>query len=191
MHQLPRPSPRSSTPATNPPTQPERTNNARERPPHRTRSSVDLASYTERAGGEAAAMATRNEAAAAGGSDKETTKLNQIIQVGRVLQERGEGNTDGIAALPHQSRTYHLLFARQSAAGLDKRRRYQTESLGRSPLLLAIVAVYRRLCARRWARKTGEMKCEKSSRLSTRPVSEEGNYSVFCTAVRILVCSDS
>ena len=88
MHQHPRPSPRSSTPATNPTTQPERTNNPRDQPPHRTRSSVDLASYTERAGGEAGAMAGRNEATpAAGNPDKETTKLNQIIQVRNECQQ--------------------------------------------------------------------------------------------------------
>lgn len=32
-------------------------------------------------------MANRTEAAAAGGQDKETTKLNQIIQVGNVEYE--------------------------------------------------------------------------------------------------------
>ncbi|KAK4549537.1 hypothetical protein LTR36_006534 [Oleoguttula mirabilis] len=86
MHQHPRPAPRSSSSASNRTTNPERTNNQRDRPPQRTRSSVDLASYTERAGGEpGGSEPPRNEggAAAAGsgsGQDRETTKLNQIIQ---------------------------------------------------------------------------------------------------------------
>ncbi|KAK5124918.1 hypothetical protein LTR85_001108 [Meristemomyces frigidus] len=83
MHQHPRPAPRSSSAASNPTTNPERTNNQREPPPQRTRSSVDLASYTERAGAEATGSERpRNEGAGAagGGQDRETTKLNQIIQ---------------------------------------------------------------------------------------------------------------
>jgi len=77
MHQHPRPTPRSASSASNPATNPERTNNQRDPPPQRTRSSVDLASYTERA---AAAEASRDVAQ----QDREQTKLNQIVQVSRV-----------------------------------------------------------------------------------------------------------
>ncbi|KAK3686483.1 autophagy protein 13 [Vermiconidia calcicola] len=80
MHQHPRPSPRTATAAINPATNPERTNNPRDQPPVRTRSSVDLASYTERAGGEAAGTAARNDSTAGGSQDRENTKLNQIVQ---------------------------------------------------------------------------------------------------------------
>jgi len=81
MHQHPRPAPRAASAASNPATNPERTNNLRERPVNRTRSSQDLSSYTERAGGEAGGEQPRAESSAAGSLDRETTKLNQIIQV--------------------------------------------------------------------------------------------------------------
>ncbi|KAF2485533.1 autophagy-related protein 13-domain-containing protein [Neohortaea acidophila] len=80
MHQLPRPSPRSATPASNPTTNPERTNNSRDRPMPRSRSSVDLASYTERAGAAEASTAAGREGTHDSGQDRELTKLNQIIQ---------------------------------------------------------------------------------------------------------------
>lgn len=89
MHQFPRPSPRSASAASNPTTNPERTNNSRDRPPQRTRSSVDLASYTERALAETGQESSRDSAA--GSQDREATKLNQIIQVG------DEDSTPGIA----------------------------------------------------------------------------------------------
>ncbi|KAF2716839.1 hypothetical protein K431DRAFT_335200 [Polychaeton citri CBS 116435] len=76
MHQHPRPAPRTAASASNPSTNPEQTNNSREAPPHRTRSSVDLASYTERAGAEGSGDAHRS----ASGQAKETSKLNQIVQ---------------------------------------------------------------------------------------------------------------
>ncbi|OQO13278.1 hypothetical protein B0A48_01506 [Cryoendolithus antarcticus] len=79
MHQNPRPAPRSAASANNPATNPERTNNqrdTREAPPQRTRSSVDLALYTERASG--AAESSRDAVAAE--KERETSKLNQIIQ---------------------------------------------------------------------------------------------------------------
>ncbi|KAK6442586.1 autophagy protein 13 [Oleoguttula sp. CCFEE 5521] len=79
MHQNPRPAPRSAASASNPATNPERTNNlrdTREAPPQRIRSSVDLASYTERATG----AAESSKDAAAAEKDRETSKLNQIIQ---------------------------------------------------------------------------------------------------------------
>ncbi|EME49157.1 hypothetical protein DOTSEDRAFT_49472 [Dothistroma septosporum NZE10] len=79
MHQHPRPSPRGASAAINPSTNAERTNNLRDRPPTRTRSSVDLASYTERANAEATAETSRHPAASSG-EDREATKLNQIIQ---------------------------------------------------------------------------------------------------------------
>ncbi|KAI6869569.1 hypothetical protein KC318_g18934, partial [Hortaea werneckii] len=87
MHQHIRSAPRSSSAASNPSTNPERTNNRREQPPQRTRSSVDLASYTERgAGTDAANGGQRGQGAgssagsAGSGQDKELNKLNQIIQ---------------------------------------------------------------------------------------------------------------
>ncbi|OQO03983.1 hypothetical protein B0A48_10626 [Cryoendolithus antarcticus] len=79
MHQNPRPAPRSAASASNSATNPERTNNqrdSREAPPQRIRSSVDLASYTERATG----AAESSKDAAAAEKDRETSKLNQIIQ---------------------------------------------------------------------------------------------------------------
>ncbi|KAK3070697.1 autophagy protein 13 [Teratosphaeriaceae sp. CCFEE 6253] len=77
MHQHPRPAPRSASAASNLSTNPERTNNQREGLPQRTRSSVDLASYTERtAGGGESPRAAES----AGLQDKETLRLNQIIQ---------------------------------------------------------------------------------------------------------------
>lgn len=81
MHQHPRPAPRSAAAANNPSTNPERTNNPRDQPLSRNRSSVDLASYTERAGGDAGNMASRNGNAASGSDERENQKLNQIIQV--------------------------------------------------------------------------------------------------------------
>jgi len=78
MHQHIRAPPRSTSTTSNPATNPERTSTDRNQPLQRARSSVDLASYTERA---AAIEASR---AAAGGSlqqEKDHTKLNQIIQV--------------------------------------------------------------------------------------------------------------
>lgn len=68
MHQHPRPSPRS-----------------RDRPPQRTRSSVDLASYTER--GVAETTAESSSEAPPNSQDRDTTKLNQIIQVGTTLHD--------------------------------------------------------------------------------------------------------
>ena len=79
MHQHPRPSPRSASAASNPTTNPERTNNSRDRPPQRTRSSVDLASYTEKGLAETSQESSRETAS--GSQDREATKLNQIIQV--------------------------------------------------------------------------------------------------------------
>ena len=79
MHQHPRPAPRSAASANNPNTNPERTNNPRDQPLSRNRSSVDLAAYTERAGGEAAVVAARGDAAAGSAQDRENQKLNQII----------------------------------------------------------------------------------------------------------------
>ncbi|KAF7191276.1 Autophagy-related protein [Pseudocercospora fuligena] len=79
MHQHPRPSPRSASAASNPSTNPERTNNSRDRPPQRTRSSVDLASYTEKTAADNTSDSTRAEGPS-GSLDRETTKLNQIIQ---------------------------------------------------------------------------------------------------------------
>ena len=132
MHQHPRPSPRSATPATNPSTNPERTNNSRDQPPSRTRSSVDLASYTERAGGEAAGMA-RNESAAAGSQDRENTKLNQIIQVrGHFRSYTWCNSADRCAALSHQSGVDDLLLSSQLASGANQERRNKTEQMGKS-----------------------------------------------------------
>lgn len=89
MHQHIRSAPRSSSAASNPSTNPERTNNRREQPPQRTRSSVDLASYTERGAGTDAGNGSQkgqgagpSAGAAGSGQDKELNKLNQIIQVG-------------------------------------------------------------------------------------------------------------
>ncbi|KAK1050769.1 autophagy protein 13 [Friedmanniomyces endolithicus] len=76
MQQHARPAPRSASAAGNPSTNPERTNNQREALPQRTRSSVDLAAYTA-AGGEPSRAA---EGSGAGPQDKESTRLNQIIQ---------------------------------------------------------------------------------------------------------------
>ncbi|KAK0277096.1 autophagy protein 13 [Friedmanniomyces endolithicus] len=76
MQQHTRPAPRSASAASNPSTNPERTNNQRESLPQRTRSSVDLAAYTG-AGGEPSRAA---EGSGAGPQDKESTRLNQIIQ---------------------------------------------------------------------------------------------------------------
>lgn len=92
MHQHPRPSPRSASAASNPTTNPERTNNSRDRPPQRTRSSVDLASYTERALAEAGQESSRETAP--GSQDREATKLNQIIQVGDGDGTKGSWNLD-------------------------------------------------------------------------------------------------
>ncbi|KAM3419008.1 Autophagy-related protein 13 [Cercospora zeina] len=78
MHQLPRPSPRRDSAASNPTTNPERTNNPRDRPPQRTRSSVDLSSYSERPVNDAYQDSARDTAT--GSQDREATKLNQIIQ---------------------------------------------------------------------------------------------------------------
>ncbi|KAI7110442.1 hypothetical protein KC339_g38 [Hortaea werneckii] len=87
MHQHIRSAPRSSSAASNPSTNPERTNNRREPPPQRTRSSVDLASYTERGagtdasnGGQKGQGAGPSAGPAGSGQDKELNKLNQIIQ---------------------------------------------------------------------------------------------------------------
>lgn len=58
---------------------------------------MDLASYTERAGGEPAASdRPRNDSTATAGSgqDRETTKLNQIIQVGMKYIEVDEQNVE-------------------------------------------------------------------------------------------------
>jgi len=76
MHQLPRPTLRSNSAASNHATNPERTNNPRDQPPQRTRSSVDLASYTERAAAEISTETSRQTTS----EDREATKLNQIIQ---------------------------------------------------------------------------------------------------------------
>ncbi|KAK5696633.1 autophagy protein 13 [Elasticomyces elasticus] len=80
MYQQPRPAPRSASAASNPSTNPERTNNQREGGalPHRTRSSVDLASYTGAGGGEPSRAAAESSSNAP--QDKENTRLNQIIQ---------------------------------------------------------------------------------------------------------------
>lgn len=77
MHQHIRAPARSTSHTSNPANDQERMNSQRKQPLQRARSSVDLASYTERA---AAAEASR---AAVGGSqqEKDHTKLNQIIQV--------------------------------------------------------------------------------------------------------------
>ncbi|KAI7352090.1 hypothetical protein KC320_g4653 [Hortaea werneckii] len=87
MHQHIRSAPRSSSAASNTSTNPERTNNRREPPPQRTRSSVDLASYTERGagtdasyGGQKGQGAGPSAGPAGSGQDKELNKLNQIIQ---------------------------------------------------------------------------------------------------------------
>lgn len=52
----------------------------------RSRSSVDLASYTERAGAAEASTAAGREGTHDSGQDRELTKLNQIIQVGQGQQ---------------------------------------------------------------------------------------------------------
>ncbi len=81
MHQLPRPSPRSATPASNPTANAEPSKNSRDSHLTRSRSSVDIASYTERAGAESSNPANRTETPP-NTQDRELGKLNQIIQVG-------------------------------------------------------------------------------------------------------------
>ncbi|KAM0723817.1 hypothetical protein Q7P37_000807 [Cladosporium fusiforme] len=73
MHQHIRSPPRSASSTSNPSTNPERPTTQRDLLPQRTRSSVDLASYTERAAAAAAAGSSLQQ-------EKDHTKLNQIIQ---------------------------------------------------------------------------------------------------------------
>ena len=77
MHQHIRAPPRSTSTTSNP-ADPERTSTDRNQPLQRARSSVDLASYTERA---AAIEASRAAAGSSLQQEKDHTKLNQIIQV--------------------------------------------------------------------------------------------------------------
>lgn len=119
MHQHIRAPPRSTSHTSNPANDQERMNSNREQPLQRARSSVDLASYTERA---AAAEASR---AAVGGSqqEKDHTKLNQIIQVrldGSEKPVMGPEETDICTVeLPHQSRIDSVLCASESACGVQ------------------------------------------------------------------------
>ena len=105
MHQIPRPSPRSPTAANKSTTNPEKSNNSRDRPIQRNRSSVDLASYTERGVGEQTPEITRQDGPSSG-QDREAAKLNQIIQVcGRI--EKG----DGILKLIYFQQHFHTKAA--------------------------------------------------------------------------------
>ena len=79
MHQHIRAPPRSTSNTSNRPSNDqERMNSYRDQPLQRARSSVDLASYTERA---AAVEASRAAAGSTLQQEKDHTKLNQIIQV--------------------------------------------------------------------------------------------------------------
>jgi hypothetical protein len=96
MHQHIRAPPRSTSTTSNP-ANPERTSTDRNQPLQRARSSVDLASYTERA---AAIEASRAAAGSSLQQEKDHTKLNQIIQVrsDRFVETEGDHgiNADGL-----------------------------------------------------------------------------------------------
>lgn len=102
-------------------------NSHRDQPLQRARSSVDLASYTERA---AAAEASRAAAGSSLQQEKDHTKLNQIIQVrmNGWMDLRAMTDIDGwldewraddrIAELPYKSCVDSVLCASELAAGV-------------------------------------------------------------------------
>jgi hypothetical protein len=108
-------------------------NSHRDQPLQRARSSVDLASYTERA---AAAEASRAAAGSALQQEKDHTKLNQIIQVRRNQRWRivdSIWKADGrIVELPHKGCISSVFSASELAASVQQRWRLEAEQMGES-----------------------------------------------------------
>jgi hypothetical protein len=113
-------------------------NSHREQPLQRARSSVDLASYTERA---AAAEASRAATGSSLQQEKDHTKLNQIIQVRidglwRFLRADREADR-WFTEFPHKSCFSSMLCASESASGVQQGWRFEAEQMGKSfPLLM-------------------------------------------------------
>jgi hypothetical protein len=134
MHQHIRAPPRSTSSNTsNPANDPERMNSHRDQPLQRARSSVDLASYTERA---AAAEASRAATGTSLQQEKDHNKLNQIIQVridGVWWCLTVDGKADGrFAEFPHKSCLSSMLCASEPASGVQQGWRFEAEQMGRS-----------------------------------------------------------
>jgi hypothetical protein len=134
MHQHIRAPPRSTSSNTsNPANDPERMNSNRDQPLQRARSSVDLASYTERA---AAAEASRAATGSSLQQEKDHTKLNQIIQVridelwwSLMVDRKADGR---FAEFPHKSCISSMLCAGESASGIQQGWRLEAEQMGKS-----------------------------------------------------------